>query len=70
MVGFARYNNGLNQVASSSTDAQLQFIGGVDRPIAKLFDWRILDYSYMQYYGASQLYNPQTFSTGIVFHLP
>jgi len=70
MVGFARYNNGLNQVASSSTDAQLQFIGGVDRSVARHFDWRIFDYSYMQYYGLSQLYNPQTFSTGVVFHLP
>jgi len=70
MVGFARYNNGLNQVASSSSDSQLQAIGGVDRPITKLFDWRVFDYSYMQYYGARQLYNPQTFSTGVVFHLP
>jgi hypothetical protein len=70
MVGFARYNNGLNQPASSSTDAQVQFIGGVDRPIARLFDWRVFEYSYMQYYGLKQLYNPQTFNTGVVFHLP
>jgi hypothetical protein len=70
MVGFARYDNGLNQVASSSTDAQIQINGGVDRPIARLFDWRVFDYSYEQYYGLSGQYNPKTFSTGIVFHLP
>ena len=70
MVGFARYNNGLNQVASSSSDSQIQINGGVDRPIAKLFDWRVFEYSYMQYYGLSGQYNPKTFSTGVVFHLP
>ena len=70
MVGFARYNNGLNQVASSSTDAEIQINGGVDRPVARLFDWRVFEYSYAQYYGLSGQYNPKTFSTGVVFHLP
>jgi hypothetical protein len=70
MVGFARYNNGLNQVASSTTNAEIQINGGVDRPVAKLFDWRVFEYSYSQYYGLSGEYNPKTFSTGVVFHLP
>jgi hypothetical protein len=69
MVGFARYNNGLNQVASSSTDAEIQVNAGVDRTIAKRFDWRIFEYSYSQYYGLGGEYHPKTFSTGIVFHL-
>jgi len=70
MVGLARYNNGLNAVARSSTDSEIQVNGGVDRPVAKLFDWRIFEYSYSQYYGLSGEYNPKTFSTGIVFCLP
>jgi len=69
MVGFARYNNGLNQVASSSTDAEIQVNAGVDRPVTKRFDWRVFEYSYSQYYGLSGEYNPKTFSTGVVFHL-
>lgn len=70
MVGFARYNNGLNTVASSSSDAEIQVNGGVDRSVAKLIDWRVFEYSYAQYYGLGGQYNPKTFSTGIVFHLP
>ena len=70
MVGFARYNNGQNVVASASTDAEIQINGGIDRPIAKLFDWRVFEYSYAQYYGLGGQYNPKTFSSGVVFHLP
>lgn len=70
MVGFARYNNGLNTVASSSTDSEIQINGGVDRPVARLCDWRVFEYSYAQYYGLGGQYNPKTFSTGIVFRLP
>lgn len=68
-VGFARYNNGMNAVASSSTDSEIQINTGVDRPIAKKFDWRIFEYGYSQYYGLNGQYHPKTFSTGIVFHL-
>jgi hypothetical protein len=32
MVGFARYNNGLNQVASSTTDAEIPINGGLIVP--------------------------------------
>jgi hypothetical protein len=69
MVGFARYNNGQNAVASSSTDSEIQVNTGVDRPVARLIDWRVFEYSYAQYYGLGGQYNPKTFSTGIVFHL-
>jgi hypothetical protein len=70
MVGFARYNNGLNAVAGSTSDAEIQINGGVDRSVSRLFDWRVFEYGYSQYYGLGGIYNPKTFSTGIVFHLP
>jgi hypothetical protein len=68
-VGFARFNNGLNAVASSSTDSEIQVNVGVDRPVARLVDWRVFEFSYAQYYGLGGQYNPKTFSTGVVFHL-
>jgi hypothetical protein len=69
MVGFARYDNGQSAVASSSTDSEIQVNTGVDRPVARVIDWRVFEYSYAQYYGLGGQYNPKTFSTGIVFHL-
>jgi hypothetical protein len=69
LVGFARYNNGQNLPASSSTDSQIEINSGLDRPITKRFDWRIFEFGYEQYYGLGGEFNPKTFSTGIVAHL-
>jgi hypothetical protein len=69
LVGFARYNNGLNQPASSSTDAQIELNFGLDRSITKRLDWRVFEFGYEQYYGLGGEFNPKTFSTGIVAHL-
>jgi hypothetical protein len=68
MLGFARYNNGQNALASSSTDAQIELNFGIDRRVTKRFDWRVFEYSYEQYYGQGGNYNPKTFSTGVVYH--
>ena len=69
IVGFARYNNGQNLPASSSTDSQIQLNSGLDRQITPRFDWRILEFGYEQYYGLGGEYNPKSFSTGVVLHL-
>lgn len=69
MVGFARYNDGKGNPASSTTDALTQVNVALDRRITERFDWRVVDYSYSQYYGLGGEYNPKTFSTGVVLHL-
>jgi hypothetical protein len=68
-VGFARFNDGKNTKSSSTTDAELQFSGGIDHAIAKRFDWRIFEFGYTQYYANGGIYNPKSFNTGIVFHI-
>lgn len=69
MVGFARYNDGLNTKTSSTTDAQIQVNSGIDYKLSKSFDWRAFEYGYSQFYGNSGNYNPKTFSTGVVYHI-
>ena len=68
LVGFARYNNGQNLQASSSTDSQIEINFGLDRPITKRLDWRVFEFGYEQYYGLGGEFNPKTFSTGVVAH--
>jgi len=69
LVGFARYNDGLGNPASGSTDSQVDMNFGLDRRITERFDWRVIEFGYEQYYGLGGVYNPKTFSTGVVMHI-
>jgi hypothetical protein len=69
LVGFARYNDGLGNPASASTDSQIQLNAGIDRRVTPRLDWRVFEYGYQQYYGLGGEYNPKTFSTGVVLYL-
>lgn len=69
LVGFARYNDGLGNKASATTDAQIQFNFGADRRVTERLDWRVFEFGYEQYYALGGVYNPKTFSTGVVVHL-
>jgi len=66
LVGFGRYNNG---TGAASTDAQTEVNCGLDLRGKGILDWRVFDFGYEQYYGLGGIYNPKTFSTGIVIHL-
>jgi hypothetical protein len=68
LVGFARYNDGLGNPSSATTDGQLDFNGGVDKRITDHIDWRIFEFGYEQYYALGGQFNPKNFSTGIVYH--
>ncbi len=68
MVGFARYNPN-NPAIPISTDFQLEGNGGLDRRMSKRIDWRIVDFSYTQYYELHDRIHPYLFSTGLVLHL-
>ena len=68
-VGFGRYNSGAGVANSASTDSEIQAIGGIDHRLRGNFDLRVFEFSYEQYYGMMQTFDPLTFSTGIVYHL-
>jgi hypothetical protein len=66
LVGFGRYNG---ETIAASTDAQTEVNCGLDLRGKGILDWRVFDFGYEQYYGLGGIYNPKTFSTGIVIHL-
>ena len=68
-VGFARYDDGDGNPASKTTDGQTELIAGTDYQVSKRFDWRVMEFSYKQYYALGGEFNPKTLSTGIVYHL-
>ena len=69
LVGFARYNDGPGSPFKTSTDGELQVNAGVDRAVRGNFDWRVFEFGYAQYYGLGGVFNPKTFSTGVVYHV-
>jgi hypothetical protein len=68
LIGFARYNDGLNNPTSKSTDSDLALDGGVDIRITRHFDWRLIDYTWSKYLGLGEELDPRTYSTGLVVH--
>ena len=69
LIGFGRYNDGLGNVSSATTDSLIEIDGGIDRTITSRISWRIFEYGYKQFYGLGGQFNPKTFSTGLVFHV-
>ena len=68
LVGFGRYNDGLKTSTSASTDSQFQVNGGMDFKVRNSLSWRVFDYGYVFYQGQYQQYDPQVFSTGVVYN--
>ena len=68
LIGFQRYNNGLGQANSATTDDEFQVNLGVDRAVTKRFDAR-LEFGYEEYFALGGQFNPKIFSGGLVYHL-
>lgn len=70
MVGFARlYSSTPNtNFNGSTTDSEIQLNAGLAKRISPHWDGTV-DYSYTQYYALGGMYNPKTFSIGLIFHL-
>lgn len=68
LVGFGRYNDGKGNAASATTDSQIEINFGLDRRLSERLDWRLIEFGYEQYYALGGVYNPKTFSTGVVMH--
>jgi hypothetical protein len=68
LVGFARYNSGLGQPTSSTTDSQVDGVFGLDLRLTQRFDYRVFEFDYKRYSALGGEFNPKVFSTGVVFH--
>ena len=69
LVGFGRYNDGLGNRNSGTSDGLLEVNAGFDRKLKGKFDLRIFEFGYAQYYALGGQFNPKTFSSGVVYHL-
>jgi hypothetical protein len=71
LVGFGRFtstSSDPNEAApSGTTDAILEFNGGLTKTLSPHFD-AVVDYSYAQYYALGGIYNPKTIGIGAVYH--
>jgi hypothetical protein len=76
VIGLKPYAEGLFGVGSYTTSASggstlhidLEGVVGVDHKLMPLLDWRILEFSYTDYYGGSL--PTKALSTGLVLRLP
>jgi hypothetical protein len=70
LIGFARYNDGLGNPASKTTDTDVALNAGVDMGLTKHIDWRVFEYGWSKFLGLGGELNPRSYSTGIVVHFP
>ena len=68
-VGFARYNDGLGNQNSGTTDNQVDGAFGLDYRLTQRFDLRVFEFDYKRYGANNGEFNPKVFSTGIVYHI-
>ncbi len=68
-VGFARYNDGLGNKNSGTTDNQVDAAFGLDYRLTRLIDYRVAEFDYKRYAALGGEFNPKVFSTGIVYHI-
>jgi hypothetical protein len=67
-VGHVEFNpaNVSSPDATSETDFEYQFVGGLDLTLFPHIDWRMGEFSYGGVSGLSQCLHPKTASTGLV----
>jgi len=70
LVGFARLysdGSGATGLNGSTTDSEIQLNAGLAKQVAPHWDVSG-EYSYAQYYALGGMFNPKTFSVGVVYH--
>lgn len=68
-VGFARFNDGLGNRNSGTTDSQVDAIFGLDIRLTPRFDLRAFEFDYKRYSALGGEFNPKVISAGVVYHL-
>lgn len=70
LMGLGYWRGGYSALRQDKTHFLVQGIAGVDVPVYKSLDWRIIEFSYARAGAQPGFIDPLTVSTGIVVHLP
>jgi hypothetical protein len=70
MIGFGYWRGGSSVQRQDKNHMLIQFIGGVDVPVSKHFDWRVAEFTFGRAGAQPGSIHPITVSTGIVVRLP
>lgn len=70
LFGMGYWRGGINVARQDKTHALLQGIAGVDLPVYKRLDWRVIEVSYARAGAQPGFIDPIAVSTGIVYHFP
>ena len=70
LVGLGYWRGGYSALRQDKTHFLVQGIAGVDVPVYKSIDWRVVEFSYARAGAQPGFINPISVSTGIVIHLP
>jgi hypothetical protein len=70
MIGVGYWRGGLSVARQDKLHMLVQFVGGVDCPVSKHFDWRVAEFTFGRAGAQPGSIYPITVSTGIVLRLP
>jgi hypothetical protein len=70
LVGLGYWRGGAGVFRQDQSHALFQAIAGVDVPVYKRLDWRVIEFSYGRAGAKPGFINPIAISTGLVYHFP
>jgi hypothetical protein len=70
MIGVGYWRGGFSVQRQDKLHMLVQFVGGVDLPVTKHFDWRVAEFTFGRAGAQPGAIYPITVSTGIVLRLP
>lgn len=70
LFGLGYWRGGINVARQDKTHLLFQGVAGVDLPVYKRLDWRVVEISYARTGAQPGFINPISVSTGFVYHFP
>lgn len=70
LIGLGYWRGGYGALRQDKTHFLLQGVVGLDVPVYKSIDWRVVEFSYARTGAQPGFINPISVSTGFVIHLP
>lgn len=70
LFGLGYWRGGVNVFRQDKRHALVQAVVGVDLPVYKRLDWRVVEFSYARAGAQPGSINPIAVSTGFVYHFP
>ena len=68
LVGFGGYRDNF-YTSNTTTHVDYAILGGIDKRLIPLIDWRVIEFTYNSYFG-NHTPGSKQFSTGLVLRLP